>query len=89
MNHLVDRIVAAGDDEIEVAPGQVVQPGEGKDHAEILMKIEEKKRTLKLGERLAFTISEFNEIAFACHHLEQQLVSKLPKSSAKEGKGPS
>jgi hypothetical protein len=73
-----------GDDEIEVAAGQVVQPSEGKDHAQILMKIEEKKRSLKLGERLAFTLSEFNEIAFACHHLGQQLVGKLPKPTLAE-----
>jgi len=68
-----------GDEEIEVEAGQVVKPDQGKDRAEILMKIEEKKRTLKLGERLVFARSEFNEIAFACHHLGHQLVGKLPK----------
>jgi hypothetical protein len=68
-----------GAEEIEVEAGQVVKPGEGEDHAMILMRIEERKRTLKLGERLTFRLPEFNEIAFACHHLGAQIVAKLPK----------
>jgi hypothetical protein len=67
------------DKEVEIKAGEVVQPGEGKDNADILMKIDVKKRTFKLGERMTFTIAEFNDIAFACHYLAMQLVGKLPK----------
>jgi hypothetical protein len=66
--------------EIELAKGDVVEPGDGKDHADILMKIETRKRTFKLGQRLTFTIGEFNQIAFACHWLGAQIVGKLPKT---------
>jgi hypothetical protein len=66
--------------EIEVNAGDVIRPDEGQDHAEILMRIEEKQRAVKIGERLTFTLSELNEVAFACHFLGQQLVSRLPKA---------
>jgi hypothetical protein len=39
-----------------------------------------------LGERLSFTVAEFNEIAFACHFLGQQLSAKLPRPKVAEDK---
>jgi hypothetical protein len=43
-----------------------------------MMKLDVRHRDVSLGERLTFTLSEFNEIAFACHFLGTQLSSRLP-----------
>jgi hypothetical protein len=64
--------------EIEIAKGHVVDPGAaGGSEVKIMSKIETRKRTMALGERITFTLSEFNEIAFACHYLGVQLVMKM------------
>jgi hypothetical protein len=65
--------------EIELERGHLVAPDEGKDHAEIAMRIEERKRPIKIGERVTFTLTEFNEIAFACYYLGRDLIGRLPK----------
>ena len=53
----------------------------GDDRAEVklFMRIEERKRSLALGEQIRFTLREFNEVAFACHFLGSQLALKMPK----------
>jgi hypothetical protein len=70
--------------EIEIARGQVVDPGDDRGEVAILAKIEVRKRALALGERITFTLMEFNEIAFACHHLGTQLATKMPKPATSE-----
>jgi hypothetical protein len=72
--------------EVEIEKGHVVNPGDGQSHAQVLMKLEERKRSVALGERLTFALDEFNEIAFACHYLGQQLSSKLPKPKISQAK---
>jgi hypothetical protein len=65
--------------EVELAQNETVDPGNDDAEVQILGRIEVRRRLLGLGERLTFTRSEFNEIAFACHYLGQQLIAKLPK----------
>jgi hypothetical protein len=65
--------------EIEVEAGQIIEPGDDRAEVEILMKIETRERSFVRGDRLSFASADFNEIAFACHFLGQQLASRLPK----------
>jgi hypothetical protein len=66
-------------EEIEIAAGEKVDPGDDRAQVEVLMKFEVQKKSVLLGERLVFTLREFNEIAFACNFLGQQLSSRLPR----------
>ncbi len=68
-----------GGEEIELAAGDRVEPGDDRAEVEILMRIETRKRSVPLGQRLTFTPAEFNEIAFACNHFGQVLAAGLPK----------
>jgi hypothetical protein len=68
-----------GQDEIEVIAGQRVDAGDGRPEVEILMRFEVRQRSIQIGERLTFTLAEFNEVAFACNFMGQQLASRLPK----------
>jgi hypothetical protein len=65
--------------EVEIAKGHTVEADDGQSGVEILLRVDTRQRSLTLGERLTFTLAEFNEIAFACHFLGQQLSTKLPK----------
>jgi hypothetical protein len=66
-------------EEIEIKPGERVEPGDDRKEVELLMKFEVREKRVDLGERLIFTLAEFNEVAFACNFLGQQLASRLPK----------
>jgi hypothetical protein len=55
-------------------------PGDDRDAVQLLFKLEVRTRTFNLGERVIFTAAEFNEIAFACHILGQQLSAGLPRA---------
>jgi hypothetical protein len=68
-----------GGDEIEIAAGERVDSGDGRPEVEVLMRFEARQRSIPVGERLTFTLTEFNEVAFACNFLGQQLASRLPK----------
>jgi hypothetical protein len=68
-----------GRDEIEIAAGERVDAGDGRPEVEILMRFEVRQKSITVGERLAFTLTEFNEVAFACNFLGQQLATRLPK----------
>jgi hypothetical protein len=65
--------------EVEVVGGERVEPGDDRAEVEIFMRLEVRKRSVSLGERMTFTLSEFNEIAFACHFLGAQLATGLPR----------
>lgn len=65
--------------EIELTPGIVVEPRDGRQEVEVYMRIETTKRIIALGQRISISRADFNEIAFSCHFLGQQLSSKLPK----------
>jgi hypothetical protein len=65
--------------EIELVAGERVDAGDGREQVEVLMRFEVREKFVALGERLIFTLAEFNEIAFACNFLGQQLSSRLPK----------
>jgi hypothetical protein len=69
-------------EEIEIVAGERVEPGDDRDQVELLMRFEVREKIVALGERLIFTLAEFNEIAFACNFLGQQLSSRLPKPKA-------
>jgi hypothetical protein len=64
--------------EVEIEKGEAIEPGDDRTEVKLYMKIEERKRSLDLGERIRFTLREFNEVAFACHFLGNQLASKMP-----------
>lgn len=64
--------------EIEIEKGSKIDPGDNRQSVDVIMKLEARRRSIALGERLSFTLSEFNEIAFACHFLGQQLSTKFP-----------
>jgi hypothetical protein len=68
-----------GRDEIEVMAGERVDAGDGRPEVEILMRIEIRQRSIPIGDRLTFTLVEFNEVALACNFLGQQLAGRLPK----------
>lgn len=67
------------DEEIEVEPSHRVESGDDRTEVDVFMRIEGRTRSFAVGERLTFSLSAFNEIAFACHFLGQQLSSRLPK----------
>jgi hypothetical protein len=66
-----------GATEVEIVNEHTIEPGDDRAEVDVMMRLDVRKRTFALGERLTFTLAEFNEIAFACHHLGQQLSSKL------------
>jgi hypothetical protein len=66
-------------EEVELKKGHKVEPGDDRTHVETFMKLEVRQRSITLGERLTFTLAEFNDIVFACHFLGKELASKLPK----------
>lgn len=68
-----------GATEVELEIGQRVDAGDGQPDVQVLMKLGMKKRKFELGQRITFSAAEFNEIAFACHFLGQQLATRLPK----------
>ena len=65
--------------EVELAKGDIIEPGDDRANVEVFTKLDVSQRFIALGERLTFTLAEFNEIAFACHFLGQQLSGKLPR----------
>jgi hypothetical protein len=67
------------DSELELVAGEKVEPGDDRAEVEILARLEARKRSVSLGERLTFTLAEFNEVAFACHFLGRQLATRLPR----------
>jgi hypothetical protein len=66
-------------EEIELAPGHIVEPENNEAQVQIMMRIATRERSFSLGDRISFTLEQFNEITFACWHLGQQLSTKLPK----------
>jgi hypothetical protein len=72
--------------EIELAAGSVVEGDEGNSNGvDILMKVEERARQIALGERIIFSLADFNEIAFACFFMGQQLSKNLAALAPKNG----
>ena len=65
-------------EEVELAPGVIIDTHEHTGMAEILMKRETKTRLYALGQKITFTSAEFSEIAFACHMFAGDLAAKLP-----------
>lgn len=68
-----------GKEEIEVVAGERVVSGDERPEVEVSMRFEIRERSIPVGTRLAFTLNEFNEIAFACNFFGQQLAARLPK----------
>jgi hypothetical protein len=65
--------------EVEIESGHTVEPGDDRAQVDVFMRLEIRERSIPLGQRLSFTLAEFNEIAFACHFLGQQLSTRLPQ----------
>jgi hypothetical protein len=66
-------------EEVELEAGSVVNAEDGEPDVMILMRFDVRLRHFNLGERLALTVGDFNEIAFACYHFGSQLAKGLPK----------
>ncbi|HET7847764.1 MAG TPA: hypothetical protein VFL51_01760 [Pseudolabrys sp.] len=66
-------------EEIELEPGHTVDPGDDRAEVDTFAKFEIRARSFSIGQRLSFTKAQFNEIAFACYLLGQQLATRLPK----------
>jgi hypothetical protein len=64
-------------EEIEIEVGHVVDAQEGKEQVEIAMRIDVRERRFSKYHRLALSISDFNEIAFACNYFATDLASKI------------
>ena len=75
--------------EVEIESGHRIEAGDDRSDVEVLMRLETRERWIALGERLSFTLAEFNEIAFACHILGQQLSARLPRPNVAEAQGAS
>lgn len=71
-----------GDEEIEIAAGHVIDPGDERDEVEVFMRRETRHRTYQRGERVTFTADELYEIAFACNLFASDLAAKLPARQA-------
>jgi hypothetical protein len=71
----VKMFLLRGDLEVDLTPGLEVIGGE-----EILMRLDERNREFKLGERIILGAADFDEIAFACYFFGDQLARRLPKS---------
>jgi len=70
-----------GGEEIEIAPNEPVNAGDGKPDVQLLVRIVTRTQKYRLGEQIIFTSSQFSEIAAACHHFATDLASKLPTVS--------
>jgi len=71
-----------GNEEIELLAGERVDSGDDRAEVEIMAKLEIRRRSIAVGQRLSFSALEFNEIAFACNYLGQQLATRLLKPTA-------
>jgi hypothetical protein len=70
--------------EVELVAGEKVEPGDDRAEVQILMRLDVRKRSVPLGQRISFTLAEFNEIAFACHFLGTQLATRLPRPTVEK-----
>jgi hypothetical protein len=64
-------------EEVELVAGEIVQSKDGND-VKVLMRLDTRQRELPLGERIALSSAEFNEIAFAAHHMGEHVANRLP-----------
>jgi hypothetical protein len=64
-------------EEVEVEPGHVVDAQDGADDVQILMRIELRERRFTRNCRLSLSLTDFNEIAFACNYFATDLSIKV------------
>jgi hypothetical protein len=64
--------------EIELEPGLRVDAEDGQSEVTLMMRYDIRIRRFKVGERLAFAVSDFDEIAFACYYFGTRLALGLP-----------
>lgn len=67
--------------EVELEPGCTVDSGDGGAAVQIYSQRVTRTRDYRVGERIAFTADEFQEISFACALFIGDLVAKLPKDT--------
>lgn len=66
-------------EEIEIEYGKQVDADDGKPEVELFGRFDFHLRNFKLRDQLALTVTDFNEIAFACYHFGTLLAARLPK----------
>jgi hypothetical protein len=63
--------------EVEIEVGHAIDAEDGKDHVQILTKIELRERRFSRYHQLSISINDFNEIAFACNYFASELATKI------------
>ncbi|MET4493495.1 hypothetical protein [Bradyrhizobium sp. LA7.1] len=64
--------------EVELTEGSIIEPGAGQTHAQIMVRLELQTREFAIGDRLSFSASEFNSIAFAVMQMGEHVANRLP-----------
>ena len=65
-------------EEVEVAPGTVVDSGGPEDTVQIMGRLAVEDREFKVGEQIVFKRAEFYDIAWGCWLFAERLVGRLP-----------
>ncbi|WNV08310.1 hypothetical protein [Tardiphaga sp. 709] len=68
-----------GSTEVEIVIGEAIDSQDDRSEVDVFAKLQTRSRSIPLGERLSFNLAEFNEVAFACNYLGQQLSARLPR----------
>jgi hypothetical protein len=74
----VSRVYQRAGDEIELAPGEVIDSHDQQTEVPFLARRVTRSRSYQIDERITFTAADFSEIAMACHFFAGDLGSKLP-----------
>jgi predicted KAP-like P-loop ATPase len=63
--------------EIELEVGHIVDAEDDSEQVQIFTRIELRERRFSKGDRLSISITDFNEIAFACNYFVSELAAKV------------
>jgi hypothetical protein len=64
-------------EEIELEPGHVVDARDGAAEVQIFMRIDVRERHFAKSQRLSLSLTDFNEIAFACNYFASDMAAKV------------
>ena len=65
-------------EEIEIEGPARVDSEDGETEVALLTRLDIRLRRYELGQRLTLTVTDFDEIAFACYHFGSELATRLP-----------
>ena len=64
-------------EEIELEPGHVVDAQDGADEVQTFLRIDLRERQFAKNDRLFLSLTDFNEIAFACNYFASDMATKV------------